>query len=81
MKYFFGIGAIIVGIFMVVKTEWFLQNFGSSSWAEEHLGASGGTRLMYKLIGIIMIALAMMGMTGMLGSVILSVFGRLFGLK
>ena len=81
MKYFFGIGAIVVGIFLVIKTEWFVQNFGASTWAEEHLGTSGGTRLMYKLIGIIMIVLAMMGMTGMLGSVILSVFGRLFGLK
>lgn len=71
----------MVGIFMVVKTEWFLNNFGASSWAEQHLGSSGGTRLMYKLIGIIMIVLAMMGMTGMLGNVILSIFGRLFGLK
>lgn len=81
MKYFFGIGAIIVGIFMVIKTEWFVRNFGSSSWAEEHLGSSGGTRLMYKFIGIIFIILSMMAMTGMLGDVILSVFGRLFGLK
>ena len=66
---------------MVIKTEWFIQNFGTSSWAEQHLGSSGGTRLMYKLIGIIIIILSMMGMTGMLGEVIINVFGRLFGLK
>jgi len=66
---------------LVIKTEWFIQNFGTSSWAEQHLGSSGGTRLMYKLIGIIIIILSMMGMTGMLGEVIINVFGRLFGLK
>lgn len=81
MTYFFGIGGIILGVVLIIKTEWFVQNFGASDWAETHLGTSGGTRLMYKLIGIAMILLAMMGMTGMLGQVIISIFGRLFGLK
>lgn len=76
-----GVLIIIVGIFLVIKTEWFLQSFGTSSWAEEHMGSSGGSRLMYKLIGIVFIILSVMGMTGMLGEVIVSVFGRLFGLK
>ena len=76
-----GILIILVGVFMVIKTEWFLQSFGTSSWAEEHLGSSGGTRLMYKLIGILFIILSVMGMTGMLGEVIVGTFGRLFGLK
>ncbi len=80
MKYFIGISAIIVGVLMILKTEWFVRSFGASAWAEQHLGTSGGTRLMYKLIGLAFIILAMMGMTGMLGTVILSVFGRLFGL-
>ncbi len=81
MKYIIGILVIVVGCLLVIKAEWFVQNFGTSSWAEEHLGTSGGTRLMYKLIGIIGIVLAMMGMTGMLGEVIIGTFGRLFGLK
>jgi len=81
MTYIIGILVIIVGVFLVIKTEWFVQNFGSSAWAEEHLGTSGGTRLMYKLIGIIFIVLSMMGMTGMLGEVIINIFGGLFGLK
>ena len=81
MKYIIGILVIVVGCILVIKAEWFVQNFGTSSWAEQYLGTSGGTRLMYKLLGIIFIILSMMGMTGMLGEVIIGTFGRLFGLK
>lgn len=79
MKYFFGIGIIALGFFMVVKSDWFVQNFGHSSWAEDHLGG-GGTYLMYKLLGLAFIILALFGMTGLLGEIIIGVFGRLFGL-
>lgn len=81
MKYFIALAAVVVGIFLVVKTEWFLANFGAIEWAEAHLGTSGGSRLMYKLIGIACIALAVLGVTGALGEIILSIFGGLFGLK
>lgn len=80
MKYVLGLLVIALGAVMVIKTEWFIENFGQSSWAEDKLG-SGGSRLMYKLIGIAAIILSLMAMTGMLGEVILSVFGGLFGLK
>ena len=81
MKYFAGILAIILGIFLVVKTEWFLENFGTIGWAEEHMGTDGGSRLAYKLLGIVAILLALMGMTGLLGTVILGILGPLFGIK
>lgn len=78
MKYIIGILAIAVGCLLVIKTEWFIQNFGTNAWAEQHLGASGGTRLMYKLIGLAIIFIAMMGMTGLLGGFIMGTFGKLF---
>jgi CDP-diglyceride synthetase len=81
MNIVIGILIIIAGCVLIIKTEWFIQNFGTSAWAEQHLGSSGGTRLMYKLIGLAVIILSVMGMTGMLGEVIISMFGRLFGLK
>lgn len=81
MSYVVGILAIAAGVILILKTEWFVENFGASSWAEEHLGTEGGTRLMYKLIGLAMIILSVMGMTGMLGEIIIGTFGRLFGLK
>jgi hypothetical protein len=79
MKYFFGILGIALGTFFVIKTEWFIQNFGTNSWAEQHLGTSGGTRLMYKLIGIGIIFISMMGITGLLGPSLLNILGPLFG--
>lgn len=79
MKFLWGGLAILAGIVLVIKTEWFIQNFGSSAWAEAKLGTSGGTRLMYKLIGIALIFGAFLGTTGLLGKIILSFFGPLFG--
>lgn len=79
MKYVFGILIIALGTLLVIKTEWFVNNFGRSDWAEEHMG-SGGSHLFYKLVGIAGIFLSLMGMTGLLGEVILKWFGKLFGL-
>lgn len=78
--YIIALLAIVVGCFLIIKTEWFIENFGTNAWAEEHMGTSGGSRLMYKLIGLAMIILAMMGATGLLGTVILNIFGGLFGI-
>ncbi len=79
MKYVIGLFVIGVGIIFVLKTEWFVRNFGSIAWAEQHLGSSGGTRLMYKLMGVALVFLSLMAMTGLLGEIFLGVFGKLFG--
>ncbi len=78
MKYLLALFVITIGSLMVIKTEWFLENFGPSEWAEEKLGG-GGSRLMYKLLGLGAIVLAILGATGALGEIILSVFSSLFG--
>ena len=78
MNIFLGLLGIALGTLMVIKTEWILQNFGKSDWGEQHLSGSGGSRMLYKLIGIGVIIVAMLGMTGMLGPIVLSIFGRLF---
>lgn len=71
-----GILVILLGVALVIKTEWFLSMFGSIGWAEQHLGTSGGSRLMYKLIGIAFILGSLMAMTGLLGNLILAIFTR-----
>jgi hypothetical protein len=78
MTYIIGFSAIALGTILVIYTEWFVNNFGRSAWAEAKFGGDGGTRLLYKLIGLTMILLAFMGMTGMLGNIILAIFGNLF---
>lgn len=64
-------GQIILGIIitaagagMVIKTEWLINNFGRLAWFEEKLGAEGGTRLGYKLIGLLAIFIGIIVMTG-----------------
>ncbi|MDD3285257.1 MAG: hypothetical protein PHG95_01305 [Patescibacteria group bacterium] len=60
------IGLIIlaVGAVLIIKTEWFLQNFGRISWFEDKLGSEGGSRLGYKLLGVIAIFIGIVLMSG-----------------
>lgn len=77
MGYFLAIVVIVVGFMMVWKTQWFIQNFGTSDWAERHMGSY----MFYKLMGITAIVVAFLGMTGSLGDIILGIFGGLFGIS
>ncbi len=60
------LGIIITagGVFMTMKTDWLVNNFGRITWFEEKLGAEGGTRLGYKLIGLLAIFIGIVVMTG-----------------
>lgn len=59
-----GIFLTIGGALMVVKSEWLLNNFGRLAWFEEKLGTEGGSRLGYKLIGLILLFVGIIMMTG-----------------
>ncbi len=77
MRYIIGIIMVTIGIFLVIKTEWFIENFGTNAWAEDKLGSSGGTRLMDKLLGIISIFLGFLVLTNMIQGFLLGTVGRL----
>lgn len=79
MRFFLGALGIALGTFLIIKTEWFIRNFGTNRWAEEHMGTSGGTRLMYKLVGLAFIIISVLAATGLLGGIILGIFTPLFG--
>lgn len=64
---FFGLVLIIVGTLIVMKTEWLMQNFGRVAWFEKNLGAEGGSRLGYKLMGLLAIFAGLLFMTGLMG--------------
>jgi fatty acid desaturase len=51
------IGLIImaIGVFFVARSEKLLENFGRIAFFERYLGAEGGSRLGYKLLGIIIV--------------------------
>lgn len=79
MKYVLALLGVAFGAFMVIKTEWLIQNIGTSEWAESKMGTSGGSRLFYKLIGLAIIFISMMGLTGQLGGFLMGTVGKLFG--
>lgn len=81
MSFVITIIGIAIGVLIVIKAEWFYQNFGSIPWAEAHLGAEGGSRLFYKLVGLAIILISLLYISGLFQSIVLSIFGPLFGLK
>lgn len=75
------IGGLIIGtlgFLMIWKTDWIVQNFGTNSWAESKLGSSGGTRLMYKLIGLIIILYAILMITDLSDEFLMATIGKIF---
>lgn len=79
MKYFFSFLAIIAGFFIVKYSNGIVDNFGHSEWADHYLGTYGGTRLMWKLIGVIIIIGALLTISGLGESLLISIFGGLGG--
>jgi hypothetical protein len=59
-----GLAMLAAGAFLVIKTEWFIYNIGRIAWFEAKLGTEGGSRLGYKLVGIILIILGIIVSTG-----------------
>jgi hypothetical protein len=58
-----------------------MNNFGRISWAEAHLGTEGGSRLLYKIIGFIIIIAGFLHATNLAGILIKWIATSLFGAK
>jgi hypothetical protein len=67
MRFILGIIIMAIGAAVVLKAEWMLRNFGSIGFFERHLGSGGGSRLGYKLVGMLMFFIGLLIMTGMIG--------------
>jgi len=81
LRIIIGLIGIAAGMILIMKSEWFLANFGRIDWAEIHLGTEGGTRIFYKLIGLAVILISILIMTGLIEGLLLAIFGPLFGAK
>lgn len=57
-----------LGVIFIVKTEWFLNNFGRIGFFERHLGIQGGSRLGYKIVGLIIIFFGLLMTVNLFGS-------------
>lgn len=58
---------MVIGVAIVIKSEWMLNNFGSIGFFERYLGSSGGSRLGYKLTGMLFFFIGLLIMTNMIG--------------
>lgn len=79
MRYLLAFIGVAVGALIVIKAEKLFNALGPVGWAEQHLGAEGGSRLFYKLVGLGIIFISFFYMSGILQSIGLAIFGRLFG--
>lgn len=77
MRYFIGVLMVLVGVGMILKTEWLLQNIGTNDWAEAKLGTSGGSRLLYKFIGLVLIFIGFMLVTNLFQGFLEATLGRI----
>jgi len=80
-RIFLGIIMTIIGFMMAWKTEALISFTGLSGWAEDKMRTMGGTRLMYKLIGIGMIFAGMLAITNMHQGFLQGTIGKLFNPK
>jgi hypothetical protein len=72
-----GLALVAGGFYFVWKTENVLGFFGSVDWAEQHLGG-GGSRLFYKLLGIVIILIGFIVATNMWNAFMEATLGSLF---
>lgn len=73
-----GLLGAALGFVMVWKSNFFAETFGSiSSWADAHLG---GMRMVYKMIGVLVIFISFLVITNLHAIFFRAVFGSLFGL-
>ena len=59
-----GLFMIGIGLAMTIKTEGFLKTFGRGVFFEKYLGTEGGSRLGYKLLGIVLVIIGVLVATG-----------------
>ncbi len=78
MTYVIGVLLVLVGVALILKTQWFYENFGSIAWAEEKMGTSGGSRLFYKLIGLVLIFFGFLLITNLWQGFLLGTIGKIF---
>ena len=79
MHFVWGLIGIAIGTMLIWKTYPLVNTFGRIDWAERHLGSGmGGTYLLYKIAGMVIVlfsAMYMFGLEGVLIAPLRSVFG------
>ncbi|MEI7498383.1 MAG: hypothetical protein WCK11_03815 [Candidatus Falkowbacteria bacterium] len=77
MNIVWGLLIAAMGTAMVIKTEWLVNNFGRIAFFDRYLGSEGGTRLGYKLIGLVAAFIGILMATGLVGGFLQWILGPL----
>ena len=72
-----GLVVVALGLSMTWKTPWYLSILGRNPWAERNMG-SGGTRLLYKLIGVAIMLIGFIIVTDLWDNFMIWLVGGLF---
>ncbi len=78
MRIIIGFLIFAFGAFMTIKAEGFYRTIGPVAWAEKYLGLEGGSRLFYKLFGILMSFIGLLIMAGLIQGFILAIARPIF---
>ena len=74
-----GIIGIVLGFFLTWKAYAIFKKMGSRiDWAERHLGGMGGTPGLIRLIGILLIIISFLYMSGLIDYLITEYLAQLF---
>ncbi len=78
-QFIVGIIVAAIGFVLVWQADWFMRIFGAIPFAEKYLSSEGGTRLFYKLIGILIMIGGIMHATDLLEQLMSFLFKKFFG--
>jgi hypothetical protein len=73
-----GLVLVAIGFLFVWKTRKIIETFGTSDWAETKIGG-GGTSLLYKGIGLLVIFIGFMWATDLWNAFLEATLGPIFG--
>jgi hypothetical protein len=77
MSILFGMLILAAGVLIVIKSNAILSAFGRLEFFEHYLGTEGGSRLGYKIVGLITIFIGFLIMTGMISGFLEWILGPL----
>lgn len=67
VNFLIGLVMAVAGAFITIKSEAVFSFFGRIEFFEDKLATSGGSRLGYKLLGLLIFFLGVLTMTGLIG--------------
>ena len=77
--FFLGLFLMVVGFMIVWKSESILSFFGPIGFFEKYLGSEGGSRLGWKLIGILFLFIGFLVTIGMINGFMMWMLSPLLG--